>query len=119
MHDKDTSPASRSEQFPEGDPMLRMPECDSLVVQAFVDCGVCASQGMGITSISWQEIQAYSQVSGVNLTTWEARMVKLMSSEYVNYKNWATENRHGRSPYKPHLTEADTMKRAERMMRII
>ena len=101
MHDKDTSPSSRSEQFPKDDPMLTMPECDNLVLQAFIDCGIYTSNGMGVSALTWQEIQAYSEISGVNLTHWESRMVHLMSKEYVTFKNFATENRHARSPYKP------------------
>lgn len=101
MHDKDDSPQARINQFDQDDPYLTMPECDELVVQAFIECGIYSSNGMGVTALSWQEIQAYSSESGVKLTHWESRMVRLMSKEYVTFKNFATENRHARSPYKP------------------
>lgn len=105
MHDKDDSPQARINQFDQGDPHLTMPECDELIVQAFIDCGIYTSNGMGVSALTWQEIQAYSEISGVNLTHWEARMVHLMSKEYVAFKNFATENRHARSPYKPAIDD--------------
>jgi len=120
LHDKDTSPKSRDEQYPQDDPLLRMPECDGLVLSAFIDCGIYQPTGMGGSiALSWQEIKAYSEVTNVNLTSWEASMVHLMSSEYITFKNFATENRTARSNYQPELTEEDTLKRAERMSLVI
>lgn len=74
---------------------------------------------MGASPLPWSEINAYSEGSGINLTVWEKQMVRMMSQQYIVFKNFGTQNRRAVSPYKPELTEEDTLRRAERMARII
>ena len=40
---------------------------------------------MGIFAVTWQELKAYSEMSGSDLTAWEADQVIMMSQQYCSY----------------------------------
>lgn len=46
---------------------------------------------MNEAPLSWQEIQAFKQTSGYPLTSWECRMVRLMSETYLKQKAMASK----------------------------
>lgn len=119
MHDKDTSPSARAEQFPDGDPILGTPQADPIVVEAFVSCGLSQSTGMGESPVSWQEINAYSIATEIKLTAWEKKMVHMMSKEYLSYKSLSTKYRTYRTPYEPELSQEDIKARTELMRAVI
>ncbi len=48
--------------------------------------GCANNTGMGLTRLSWQEIESYSRLSGVDLTPWESEQVINMSREYCLWK---------------------------------
>lgn len=91
-----------------------MPIPDVLIVEAFFDCGMSQQTGMGELPISWQEIKSYSDASGINLTSWEARMVRLMSKEYLSFKSESEKYQTLSAPYEPELTEEDLYNRGKK-----
>lgn len=40
--------------------------------------------GMVFSPLQWQEIKAWAELTGVKLGRWEARMVRMISCEYVD-----------------------------------
>lgn len=40
--------------------------------------------GMIFSPLQWQEIKAWAELTGVKLGRWEARMVRMISCEYVD-----------------------------------
>lgn len=102
-------------QFPEGDPILRMPECDKVVLQAWMDCGIAHyTDSGGSLPLPWTEIRAYSNG---NLTEWECKQVRMMSETYCSQKAWAEKHRYGNPPYQPELTDEEMAARAELSMK--
>lgn len=88
-NDKDTNPIANLEKYHELHPIRHPPRGDEYVAAAFVECGMRSFAGMGEVPLTWQEINAYSQSSGRVLTSWEARMVRTMSQQYLNQKTTA------------------------------
>lgn len=62
---------------------------------------------MGKTPLNWAEIKAYSDLSGIELSGWEARNVIMMSRGYCSMNYIATEERPAKPPWEPELTEHD------------
>lgn len=46
--------------------------------------GVMSNNGMGNVPLSWQDIDAWMRVSGVQLDAWEAKVIHKASEIYVN-----------------------------------
>lgn len=67
----------------------KMPDCDEVVKQAFLNCGCGLSGGMGLTPLTWCEIKAYSDLSRTNLSAWESDQVMMMSRTYCSFINKA------------------------------
>lgn len=82
-----------------GDPLLEMPECDSIVVDAFISVGKGALTGDGYFPVTWQEVESYSRMSGVDLTPWESRQVINMSRVFCSTKAEATRDPNMPPPY--------------------
>jgi len=86
---------SRYDDFGDSHPICKLPEADPLLVSHFRKVGPCMGQGMGAFPVTWQELKAYSDMSGSNLTAWEADQVMMMSQLYCSYLNI------GKKPCKP------------------
>ena len=65
--------------------------------------GWCGSSGMGITSLSFQEIQAYNDLTNAQLSPDEVLIIKKMSVAYVSQSN--DKNPHKSPPYKHSPTD--------------
>lgn len=46
---------------------------------------------MGVTSLSWSEIESWIKVTQINLSTWEKLTIKAMSEAYAGELNSATK----------------------------
>lgn len=64
-----------------------MPNADPYLVGCFHSLGLYLNTGMGMAPLSWQEIDAYSRVSFVNLSGWEAVQLINMSRQYCSWYN--------------------------------
>ena len=61
-----------------------MPPADTLVVEWFHKIGRCVSNGMGINSVSWAEIESFNNIQQLNLSPWESAQIRLMSENYTS-----------------------------------
>lgn len=70
---------------------LAMPECGAahLLVYLF-EIGPVLQGGMGDAPITHTELQAWMENTGIELTAWEARIVKRLSLEYLSEQQRAT-----------------------------
>ena len=66
---------------------------------------------MGRTPITWQELKAYSDLSKVELTSWESERVISMSRAYCSMIVEAGDNRAMKAPYMPELTDEEIYNR--------
>lgn len=64
---------------------LDMPECDAMHVVAYLfDIGPVLHGGMGETPLTCGEIAAWEGLTGIELTAWEAQVVRRLSLEYLS-----------------------------------
>lgn len=85
------------EQLGEDDACMKMPECDSSLVNEWLKCGLCRyTDGGNALPVSWQEIRAYSNGQ---LTEWECLQIRLMSESYCGEKSQATADISRAAPY--------------------
>lgn len=66
--------------MPDGDPALNIPEADASICAMWVDCGRCLNSGMGISPLTWSEIESYAASNIV--TDFEKSMIRKMSEFY-------------------------------------
>ena len=59
-----------------------MPKADPLIVQWFHKLGRGLSDGMGLTPITFTELNSFPQVLNLNITPWECEQLITMSREY-------------------------------------
>jgi len=78
------SDKSRMEMYDEDDFRRRMPEVEAAyLLRPFFDSGMCSSNGMGVSAISWSELRNYCELTGTELSPWEAEQVMMMSRAYT------------------------------------
>lgn len=53
------------------------------LVRYLFECGPYINNGMGVSGVSWQEINAWQQQTGIALAAWESKAIKLASSAYA------------------------------------
>ena len=64
---------------------LEYPPCDAgYLVKYLFDVGPAAFGGMGAGPLSHQEIDAWQRNTGIELTPWEARMLRTLSKVYLS-----------------------------------
>lgn len=64
--------------------------CDD-IVNAWLSMGRVSPVGMDVRPLVWSEIQAYSTMTGNDLTGWPAKQVRMMSEVYLSALNEYTE----------------------------
>ncbi len=55
------------------------------ILQYCFEIGPVANTGMGPSSITNTEILSWSTLTGIDLSPWEARTIRIMSAEFCNY----------------------------------
>ncbi|MEK9213131.1 phage tail assembly chaperone [Sphingomonas sp. 2378] len=53
------------------------------LIERFMEMGMVEAAGMGTVALSWPTIAAWSQMTGVRLSPWEARLIRRLSVEYL------------------------------------
>lgn len=53
------------------------------IIDRLAEIGMTEAAGMGVVPISWREIAAWSEMTGVVLDPWEARLLRQLSAAYV------------------------------------
>jgi len=61
------------------------------LVQRLIEIGLTEPAGMGMAPISWQTLAAWSTMTGVTLSPWEARLLRNLSTAYLAEFNAAGE----------------------------
>lgn len=72
-----------------------MPEvsaCGHLIGYLF-DAGPFEQGGMGPAPLSWKEINAWCDRTGIDLQPWESRMLRVLSSAYTGEMNAAEDQK--------------------------
>lgn len=77
--------------------------CGHLIEWLF-ECGPINNGGMGQAPISWTDIKDWSSLTGINITGWEAGVLKKLSSAYLSEYQQAKDPVRI-APYQPELTE--------------
>jgi len=65
------------------EPELPSLEAGDYLASAFMDIGLCQSAGYGPQLLSWQEINAFSQMTGAIRSRWEGATIRNMSAAYI------------------------------------
>lgn len=76
------------------------------IFDRLIEIGIVTPTGMGQTPISWQEIAAWSQMTGVKLEPWEARLIRSLSVKYVA-ESRAAENETYPAPWRGPVTQQE------------
>ncbi len=73
--------------------LLKMPDVaeGEYLVPMLFEAGLVSQSGMGVAPLSWQEIQAWLNCTGVVLHTWEATTIKQMSDAYASEYSQASK----------------------------
>jgi hypothetical protein len=108
---------SRIEDFGDSHPICKLPDADPLLVSHFRKVGPCLGVGMGVYPVTWQELKAYSELSGSNLTAWEAEQIIMMSSRYCNYLQIGKKPTP--PPYEREFTAEDIRQQNESISKIL
>lgn len=61
------------------------PPCDGLfLVEYLMEIGPIVPAGMGAGSVSWRDIAAWQDCTGILLEPWQAKLIRQLSSDYLN-----------------------------------
>lgn len=75
---------SRADQFKRDGISLKMPPNPAPhIVDRLVQIGLTESNGMGVSPLSWREINEWQRASCVELAPWEARLIRALSTSYI------------------------------------
>lgn len=53
------------------------------IIDWLMEIGLTEAAGMGSAPLSWQEIDAWCNRTGIDLATWEARLIRRLSADYL------------------------------------
>lgn len=67
----------------DGLPIRMPPNPMPHVVERLMEIGLTEVAGMGVGPISWRSIADWQQSTGIELSRWEARLLRQLSVEYV------------------------------------
>lgn len=59
-----------------------MPNCDSVILRHWNECGCAMVGNSGVSPLTFTEIESYKSVTGLKLTSFAASAIKLMSDAY-------------------------------------
>lgn len=79
---------------------LQFPDIDGAeyLIALLQEAGLMQTNGMGVTPLSWQEIDCWLRTTELNLSVWEKLVIREMSEAYVSELNSASA-REAVSPY--------------------
>lgn len=76
---------SRYERYIQDGVDVVVPEMKcSYLFDYLIRIGIMSSSSMGNVPLSWQELNAWVQVTGIPLNEWELRVIRRASEVYVN-----------------------------------
>ena len=94
--------------------MAKMPEIElPHIYEWWEEIGRYEILSSGIIPLTFQEVLAWSKLSGINLVENEANIIKILSCEYVSMYNKGRK-RDCPAPFTPDCTQDDLQKAKER-----
>lgn len=82
------------------------------------EIGLCEAAGMGVVPLSWQTIDAWARLTGVQLAPWEARLIRKLSSDYVSMTRKA-ESENCPPPWRSPVTDEQRNAEVEQLKRVL
>jgi hypothetical protein len=76
------------------------------IVDRLIEIGLTEAAGMGARPVSWREINEWQRATGFNLSAWEARLIRRLSSEYLAESRRA-ESENCPPPWRAEVTERE------------
>lgn len=83
---RDAAPVSRLQAMRDKGRHVTMPPLSDAarpIVEHLLDCGPALPGAMGVVALTYSEIRAYQDATGLELTPGEARMLRRASQAYV------------------------------------
>ena len=98
---------SRIDTLNEYDPRRKSPDVGAglYIVNAFNHSGMVQAGGMGQVPLSWQELKAFNECSGLELSEFELTAIRRMSSAYCLWMQKGEDQIP--SPYQRELTQEE------------
>lgn len=72
----------------------------------FIEMGMSEAAGMGMVPLSWREINAWCDRTRVELSPWEARLIRRLSTEYLAESRRA-ESENAPPPWRAEVTQRE------------
>jgi hypothetical protein len=88
-----------------------VPRCFEYLLSFFFLSGQCIQTGMGISPLTWVEIESYIRVNELEVLLWEKELLKKMSEAYCAESHKATDPKRP-APYKEEKDEEEIDKMA-------
>lgn len=84
----------------------------------FVEIGISESKGMGASPLSWREINEWQRATGVELSPWEAKLIRRLSTEYLAEGRKAESENHP-APWRAEVTKREREIEQQRLVRVL
>ncbi len=88
------------------------------IIDRLVEIGLSEAVGMGVAPVGWQTIAAWKALSGIDLPSWEARLIRRLSVEYVAEQRRA-ESPNCLPPWRWQATEAEKKAETSALQRLL
>lgn len=98
IYDKEEKPKTRMSKLSDKELKYAFPKVDSYLIEAFKESGVCLDGVNGATSLTWDEIESFSEKSTFDLNRYDSELIIMMSRDYCSFSIKARETNCS-SPY--------------------
>ncbi len=88
------------------------------IIDRLIEIGLTEAAGMAAGPLSWQEIDAWCNRTGVDLPPWEARLIRRLSSEYLSESRKA-EDENCPPPWRAPVTQRERDVEMERLVMVL
>jgi len=87
-------------------PVLMPPNPAPFIIGRLMEMGLTEAAGMGAAPLSWLTIEAWQRVTSIPLPSWEARLIRQLSLEYLSESQRA-EDMSCPPPWRTDVTQAE------------
>lgn len=88
------------------------------IIDRLTEIGLTESNGMGVSPLSWREIEAWQVVTQMALPPWEARLIRRLSLEYIAESQRA-ESENCPSPWRTAVTKTERSADEDNLRRVL
>lgn len=88
------------------------------LISRLVEIGLTEAAGMGAAPLSWREIDAWCNRTSVDLSPWEARLIRQLSVEYLAESRRA-ESENCPPPWRAEVSEREKEIELERLRMVL